>query len=155
MPWGNSVSIITLAATVNYSSWVLYERLALEKKAWIYTSFPCSCNNVLLRKVIDMCTIKIKWPLNMCLQDLLLKEIEVLQSTTSHLTLILAYLEFCFSMALVKDSRWLLALSSFSVFSRKFFLSFLISSVILLVGESSCLSVGSLAVVLYDCCSGI
>ena len=44
----------------------------------IYTGFPRSCNNVLLRKVISTCVVKIKWPLSMRLQDLLLQEIEVL-----------------------------------------------------------------------------
>ena len=43
-----------------------------------YTGFPRSCNNVLLQKVISTCAVKIKWPLSMRLQDLLLQEIEVL-----------------------------------------------------------------------------
>ena len=38
-----------------------------------YTGFPCSCNNVLLRNVITTCAVKIKWPFNMRLQDLLLQ----------------------------------------------------------------------------------
>ena len=33
---------------------------------------------VLLQKVISTCAVKIKWPLSMRLQDLLLQEIEVL-----------------------------------------------------------------------------
>ena len=43
-----------------------------------YTGFPRSCNNALLRKVISTRAVKIKWPLSMRLQDLLLQEIEVL-----------------------------------------------------------------------------
>ena len=44
----------------------------------MYTGFPRPCNNVLLQKVISTCAVKIKWPLSMHLQDLLLQEIEVL-----------------------------------------------------------------------------
>ena len=43
-----------------------------------YTGFPRSYNNVLMREVISTCAVKIKWPLGMRLQDLLLHEIEVL-----------------------------------------------------------------------------
>ena len=47
-------------------------------KSHSYTGFPRSCNNVLQRKLISTCAVKIKWPLSMRLQDLLLQEIEVL-----------------------------------------------------------------------------
>ena len=43
----------------------------------LYTGFPCPYNDVLLLKVISTCTVKIKWPLNVHLHDLLLHEIEV------------------------------------------------------------------------------
>ena len=38
-----------------------------------YTGFPSSCNNVLMQNVITTCAVKLKWPLNMCLQDLQLQ----------------------------------------------------------------------------------
>ena len=45
---------------------------------WLISGFPHSCNNVLLLKVTGTWAIKIKWPLNMCLQGILLQELEVL-----------------------------------------------------------------------------
>ena len=38
-----------------------------------YTGFPHSCNNILLRNVITTCAVKLKWPFNIHLHDLLLQ----------------------------------------------------------------------------------
>ena len=43
-----------------------------------YTGFPRSCNNIPLRKVMNTCAVKIKWPFNVHLKDLLLLKLKVL-----------------------------------------------------------------------------
>ena len=72
---GNFKSIIGTSLLLYYMNFKS-DRLRVSERE--YTGFHCSCNNVLLRKVISTCTVKIKWPLSMRLQDLLLQEMEVL-----------------------------------------------------------------------------
>ena len=53
-------------------------KTGVHQQSFYYTGFLRSYNNIVLQKVMNTCAVKIKWPLSVRLQDLLLLELEVL-----------------------------------------------------------------------------
>ena len=75
LKWRRAFTINNLTKTQtvnNYSTTKNNNTVQLQDYSFSkYTSVPLSCNNVLLQEEIATCALKTKWPLNMCLQDLL------------------------------------------------------------------------------------